>query len=122
MTDFPPYILLGIILVLTGLSAFFSSAETAMIGLDRYRLRHLAVIIHAGIRAKIGDDAPPFDQLGEAMTRRGVEAFIDPVDRLLRAMLGGPEESAEPTPESTPGNALAPSGDQETTASPSGAS
>ncbi len=50
MTDFPPYILLGIILVLTGLSAFFSSAETAMIGLDRYRLRHLVKEKRRGAR------------------------------------------------------------------------
>jgi len=50
MTDFPPYILLGIILVLTVLSAFFSSAETAMIGLNRYRLRHLVKEKHKGAR------------------------------------------------------------------------
>ncbi len=50
MTDFPPYILLGIILVLTALSAFFSSAETAMIGLNRYRLRHLVKEKRRGAR------------------------------------------------------------------------
>ncbi|MCZ6458688.1 MAG: HlyC/CorC family transporter [Gammaproteobacteria bacterium] len=50
MTDLSPYVLVGIILVLTVLSAFFSSAETAMIGLDRYRLRHLVKEKRRGAR------------------------------------------------------------------------
>jgi len=50
MTDIPAYILMGILLVLTVLSAFFSSSETAMIGLNRYRLRHLVKEKHRGAR------------------------------------------------------------------------
>lgn len=50
MTDLPAYILMGILLVLTVLSAFFSSSETAMIGLNRYRLRHLVKEKHRGAR------------------------------------------------------------------------
>jgi Mg2+/Co2+ transporter CorB len=41
MSELPAYLLIGIILVLTLVSAFFSGSETAMIGLNRYRLRHL---------------------------------------------------------------------------------
>lgn len=50
MSELPDYVLLGLILVLTLLSAFFSSSETAMIGLNRYRLRHLVKQKHAGAR------------------------------------------------------------------------
>ena len=50
MTDLSAYILIGILLVLTVLSAFFSSSETAMIGLNRYRLRHLVKEKHRGAR------------------------------------------------------------------------
>lgn len=50
MTDLPASILMGILLVLTVLSAFFSSSETAMIGLNRYRLRHLVKEKHRGAR------------------------------------------------------------------------
>ncbi|MGE0625430.1 MAG: HlyC/CorC family transporter [Pseudomonadales bacterium] len=50
MSDLPDYMLLGLILLLTLLSAFFSSSETAMIGLNRYRLRHLVKQKHAGAR------------------------------------------------------------------------
>ena len=41
MSDLPGYLLLALIVLLTVLSTFFSSSETAMIGLSRYRLRHL---------------------------------------------------------------------------------
>lgn len=50
MSDLPDYILVGIIVLLTFLSAFFSSTETAMIGLNRYRLRHLVKERHQGAR------------------------------------------------------------------------
>ncbi|HEY5646031.1 MAG TPA: HlyC/CorC family transporter [Pseudomonadales bacterium] len=50
MSELPDYMLLGLIVLLTLLSAFFSSAETAMIGLNRYRLRHLVKQKHAGAR------------------------------------------------------------------------
>ena len=40
--------LFGIIIVLTLLSAYFSSSETAMVALNRYRLRHLVKQKHEG--------------------------------------------------------------------------
>lgn len=42
MNDTPLEILFGALLVLVILSGFFSSSETAMMSLNRYRLRHLA--------------------------------------------------------------------------------
>ncbi|MGD8418337.1 MAG: CNNM domain-containing protein, partial [Pseudomonadales bacterium] len=50
MSELPDYVLLGLVLLLTLLSAFFSSSETAMIGLNRYRLRHLVKQRHPGAR------------------------------------------------------------------------
>ena len=50
MSDLPDYMLLALIVLLTVLSAFFSSSETAMIGLNRYRLRHLVKERHSGAR------------------------------------------------------------------------
>ena len=41
LADFPSWALFATILVLTVLSAYFSSSETAMMALNRYRLRHL---------------------------------------------------------------------------------
>lgn len=42
MDDIPLSVLLGTLFFLVILSAFFSSSETSMIALNRYRLRHLA--------------------------------------------------------------------------------
>lgn len=42
--------LLGLIIVLIALSAFFSSTETALMSLNRYRLRHQARAGHRGAR------------------------------------------------------------------------
>ena len=50
LTELPPGALLIIILVLTVLSAYFSGSETAMIALNRYRLRHLVKEGHRGAR------------------------------------------------------------------------
>jgi Mg2+/Co2+ transporter CorB len=45
--------LVVVLLLLIGMSAYFSSSETAMMALNRYRLRHLAEKHHAGaIRAQ----------------------------------------------------------------------
>jgi len=48
LTELPPGTLLIIILVLSLLSAYFSGSETAMIALNRYRLRHLVKQKHRG--------------------------------------------------------------------------
>lgn len=43
-------VLFGALIVLIGLSAFFSSSETGMMSLNRYRLRHLVKKEHSGAR------------------------------------------------------------------------
>jgi Mg2+/Co2+ transporter CorB len=48
LIDIPVGILLAILAVLILLSAFFAAAETAMMSLNRYRLRHLAGRKHRG--------------------------------------------------------------------------
>ncbi len=48
--DYPIWTLLLSIAVLIGLSAYFSGTETAMMALNRYRLRHLVKEKHTGAR------------------------------------------------------------------------
>ena len=48
MSDIPLGTLVGTLIFLILLSAFFSASETAMMTLNRYRLRHLARIKHRG--------------------------------------------------------------------------
>lgn len=50
MNDIPLGVLLGILLLLLILSGFFSGSETAMMALNRYRLRHLVKSNHKGAR------------------------------------------------------------------------
>ena len=50
MDDIPLSALFGALLLLLFLSAFFSGSETALMTLNRYRLRHLARDGHAGAR------------------------------------------------------------------------
>jgi Mg2+/Co2+ transporter CorB len=42
LSDVPTAILVAVLVLLIVLSAFFSSSETGMMALNRYRLRHLA--------------------------------------------------------------------------------
>lgn len=48
MNDIPLGFSIGVLVFLTLLSAFFSAAETALVSLNRYRLRHLANANHKG--------------------------------------------------------------------------
>ena len=48
--DYPVWLLLLSITLLTGLSAYFSGTETAMMALNRYRLKHLVKEKHRGAR------------------------------------------------------------------------
>lgn len=48
--EFPTWALLASIALLTGLSAYFSGTETAMMALNRYRLKHLVKQRHRGAR------------------------------------------------------------------------
>ncbi len=50
LNDFPLWILGLSIVVLTAMSAYFSGTETAMMSLNRYRLRHLVKERHRGAR------------------------------------------------------------------------
>ncbi len=50
MNEAPLGLLFSILGVLILLSAFFSSSETGMMALDRYRLKHLKEQDHAGAR------------------------------------------------------------------------
>lgn len=49
-TDLPVWILLFSIVILVATSAYFSGTETAMMSLNRYRLRHLVKERHRGAR------------------------------------------------------------------------
>ena len=48
--EYPIWLLLSSIVVLTAMSAYFSGTETAMMALNRYRLRHLVKEKHRGAR------------------------------------------------------------------------
>ena len=50
MNDIPVGILIGCVIFLIFLSAFFSSSETSMMALNRYRLRHLEKKGHKGAK------------------------------------------------------------------------
>lgn len=50
MSDLPTSALIGVLIFLILVSACFSAAETAMMALNRYRLRHLAESGHRGAR------------------------------------------------------------------------
>ncbi len=50
MNDIPLGVLFGALVLLLILSAFFSSSETGLMSINRYRLRHLAKEQHAGAR------------------------------------------------------------------------
>ncbi len=50
MNDAPLGLLYGLLVLLIALSAFFSSSETGMMSLNRYRLKHLKQTNHAGAR------------------------------------------------------------------------
>ncbi len=50
MTTSSILVLVGVLILLIGMSAYFSSSETALMALNRYRLRHLAENDHAGAK------------------------------------------------------------------------
>ncbi|MDA8093581.1 MAG: HlyC/CorC family transporter [Betaproteobacteria bacterium] len=54
MNDIPIGVLLGALVVLLLLSAFFSTSETSMMALNRYRLKHLAREGHRGAKLTSG--------------------------------------------------------------------
>ncbi|MEM7097099.1 MAG: HlyC/CorC family transporter [Pseudomonadota bacterium] len=50
LSELPIWLLLSSIVILTGLSAYFSGTETAMMALNRYRLKHLVKQRNRGAR------------------------------------------------------------------------
>lgn len=50
MTPISTLVLIAALILLIGMSAYFSSSETAMMSLNRYRLRHLVGQDHAGAK------------------------------------------------------------------------
>ena len=48
MDDVHPGLLIGLLVLLLACSAFFSSSETGILSLNRYRLRHKAKEGHRG--------------------------------------------------------------------------
>ncbi len=50
LADAPSWALFGLIVLLTVTSAYFSGSETAMMAVNRYRLRHLVKERHSGAR------------------------------------------------------------------------
>jgi Mg2+/Co2+ transporter CorB len=69
VNDLPPSVLIGLLVFLLMCSAFFSSAETGILSLNRYRLRHRAKEGHRGAKR--------------------VSALLSRPDRLLGAILIG---------------------------------
>lgn len=69
MDELPSGLLIGALITLLFASAFFSSSETGMVALNRYRLRHLSRQGHKGARR--------------------VEKMLKRTDRLLSAILIG---------------------------------
>ncbi len=69
MDEYPSGLLIGALITLVFLSAFFSSSETGMVALNRYRLRHLA-------------------RQGNRGAKR-VEKMLERPDRLLGVILVG---------------------------------
>ncbi len=54
MDDVSLYLLSGILILLIGISAFFSGSETSMMAVNRYRLRHMANDGHKGATLTAG--------------------------------------------------------------------
>lgn len=54
MQEIPLYVLFGALVVLFLLSAFFSGSETALMALNRYRMRHRAQTGHRGAQRARG--------------------------------------------------------------------
>ncbi len=64
MNDLPPSVLTGLLVFLIICSAFFSSSETSLLSLNRYRLRHRAKEGHRGAKRVSGLLSRPDRLLG----------------------------------------------------------
>ena len=75
MNDVPLSILFGILVLLIILSGFFSSSETGMMSLNRYRLRHMAKNKHRGALRASKLLAKPDRLIGTILTGNNLVNF-----------------------------------------------
>ena len=75
MNDVPLSILFGILVLLIILSGFFSSSETGMMSLNRYRLRHMAKNKHKGALRASNLLAKPDRLIGTILTGNNLVNF-----------------------------------------------
>ena len=75
MNDVPLSILFGILVLLIILSGFFSSSETGMMSLNRYRLRHMAKNKHKGALRASKLLAKPDRLIGTILTGNNLVNF-----------------------------------------------
>ncbi len=95
MADIPLGVLIGALVFLVFLSAFFSAAEIAMISLNRHRLRHLAASGHRGARIAERLLARPDRLIGVILLgSNSVNALFSALTTVTVIRLWGEEESA----------------------------
>lgn len=75
MNEVPLSVLFGILAVLLLFSAFFSSSETGMMSLNRYRLRHLAKNNHSGAKRAVSLLEKPDRLIGTILTGNNLVNF-----------------------------------------------
>ena len=75
MNDVPLSVLFGILALLIVLSGFFSSSETGMMSLNRYRLRHLAKSKHKGAMRSVKLLEKPDRMIGTILTGNNLVNF-----------------------------------------------
>ena len=75
MNDVPLSVLFGILALLIVMSGFFSSSETGMMSLNRYRLRHLAKSKHKGAMRSVKLLEKPDRMIGTILTGNNLVNF-----------------------------------------------
>ena len=95
MGDISTGVLIGALVFLVFLSAFFSAAEIAMVSLNRHRLRHLAASGHRGARIAEKLLARPDRLIGVILLgSNSVNALFSALTTVTVIHLWGEEESA----------------------------
>lgn len=95
MSDIPLSVLLGALVFLVFVSAFFSAAEIAMVSLNRHRLRHLASSGHRGARLAQKLLARPDRLIGVILLgSNSVNALFSALTTVTVIRLIGEKESA----------------------------
>ncbi len=95
MTDIPVGALIGALVFLVFLSAFFSAAEIAMVSLNRHRLRHLTASGHRGARLAERLLARPDRLIGVILLgSSSVNALFSTLTTLTVVRVWGKEESS----------------------------